>query len=65
VGDEAAASYCVPGHPFTTILFAGACLLVAAATTVRYPADSLIGLGIVAAGVPVYAFWSRRTATDA
>jgi basic amino acid/polyamine antiporter, APA family len=60
VGDAAAEPYRTPGHPFTTVIFAVSCFLVAAATTIRYPADSLIGLGIVLAGVPVYFLWARR-----
>jgi APA family basic amino acid/polyamine antiporter len=47
----------VPGHPVTTVLFAAATLAVVAAIVYEYPANSAIGLGIAAAGVPVYAFW--------
>jgi len=47
----------VPGHPVTTLLFAAATLAVVAAIVYEYPANSAIGLGIAAAGVPVYAFW--------
>jgi hypothetical protein len=47
----------VPGHPVTTLLFAAATLAVVAASVYEYPANSAIGLGIAAAGVPVYAFW--------
>lgn len=54
------AGYRVPGHPFTTAAFVAACWLVVANTIYRYPSNSLIGFGILAAGVPVYFFWSRR-----
>jgi hypothetical protein len=47
----------VPGHPVTTLLFAAATLAVVAAIVYEYPTNSAIGLGIAAAGVPVYAFW--------
>jgi hypothetical protein len=47
----------VPGHPVTTLLFAAATLAVVAAIVYEYPANSAIGLGIAAAGLPVYAFW--------
>jgi basic amino acid/polyamine antiporter, APA family len=47
----------VPGHPVTTLLFAAATLAVVAAIVYEYPANSAIGFGIAAAGVPVYAFW--------
>jgi basic amino acid/polyamine antiporter, APA family len=51
----------MPGHPFTTALFCLACLGVVANTIYRYPENTLIGMGILAAGVPVYYIW-RRTA---
>ncbi len=52
--------YRVPGHPFTTALFVLACWLVVANTIYRYPANSLIGMAILTAGVPVYFLWSSR-----
>jgi hypothetical protein len=50
----------MPGHPVTTLLFAAATLAVVAAIVYEYPVNSAIGLGIAAAGVPVYAFWRWR-----
>ena len=47
-----------PGHPFTTLIFIAACWLVVINTVVRYPSNTLIGMGILAAGVPAYLFWS-------
>jgi APA family basic amino acid/polyamine antiporter len=47
----------VPGHPLTTALFVAACALIVASTVYKYPANSAIGLAIVAAGVPVYFLW--------
>ncbi|HKS27431.1 MAG TPA: amino acid permease [Pyrinomonadaceae bacterium] len=44
----------VPGHPVTTALFVLACALIVAGTVYKYPANSSIGLLIVAAGIPVY-----------
>ncbi len=44
----------------TTLLFAAATLAVVAAIVYEYPANSAIGLGIAAAGVPVYVFWRWR-----
>jgi APA family basic amino acid/polyamine antiporter len=59
---DAVRSFRVPGHPFTTALFAAACALIVAATVYKYPANSAIGLAIVASGVPVYFLWrGRRT----
>ncbi|MBZ5628095.1 MAG: amino acid permease [Acidobacteriia bacterium] len=50
----------VPGHPVTTALFVAACWLVVANTIYRYPRNSLLGMAILAAGVPVYFAWSIR-----
>src|SRR5579862_258734 len=53
-------AYRVPGHPFTTLFFVAACWLVVINTVYTYPANSAIGMGIVAAGIPAYFFWSWR-----
>jgi APA family basic amino acid/polyamine antiporter len=47
----------VPGHPFTTLFFIGACCGVAFSTLYRYPQNSAIGLGIMLTGVPAYLLW--------
>ena len=47
----------IPGHPFTTVLFVLACWLVVINTIYKYPTDSVIGVAIVLAGIPVYFFW--------
>jgi basic amino acid/polyamine antiporter, APA family len=57
--DDGAGHFKVPGHPFTTALFAAACALIVAATVYKYPSDSAVGLLIMAAGVPAYFFWRR------
>ena len=54
---KAQTSFRVPGHPLTTLLFVAACALIVVSTVYKYPANSAIGLGIVAAGVPVYFLW--------
>jgi APA family basic amino acid/polyamine antiporter len=46
-----------PGHPWTTTFFALSCWLVVLATIHRYPGDSVVGLGILALGLPVYRLW--------
>jgi APA family basic amino acid/polyamine antiporter len=61
---EGAAGFRVPGHPFTTALFAAACALIVAATVYQYPANSALGLAILATGVPVYFLWSGRRARE-
>lgn len=47
----------IPGHPLTTILFVIACWLIVVNTIYKYPRDSVIGLLILLAGIPVYFFW--------
>jgi APA family basic amino acid/polyamine antiporter len=54
-----------PGHPLTTIFFVSVCWLVVLATFYHSPGNSLTGLALLLAGVPVYAFWSRRKAARA
>jgi APA family basic amino acid/polyamine antiporter len=53
----------VPGHPWTTAIFVAACWLVVLNTIYRYPSNTLIGIAILAAGVPAYLFWSRKNQT--
>jgi APA family basic amino acid/polyamine antiporter len=55
-------SFEAPGHPFTTALFVTACALVVVATVWNNPGNSLIGYGILAAGVPAFLYWRRANA---
>jgi basic amino acid/polyamine antiporter, APA family len=55
------AGYRVPGHPYTTALFVVSCWLVVINTIYKYPANTLLGMAILALGVPVYAFWAHRS----
>ena len=50
----------VPGHPVTTGLFVAASWLVVVSTIVKYPENTAVGFGILAAGVPVYFLWRRK-----
>jgi APA family basic amino acid/polyamine antiporter len=50
----------VPGHPVTTLLFIAVSWIIVASTIARYPANTAIGFGILAAGVPVYFLWRRQ-----
>jgi APA family basic amino acid/polyamine antiporter len=52
--------YRMPGHPVSTVIFVAICWWVVVNTIYRYPRNSLIGFVLLAAGVPVYWFWSRR-----
>lgn len=53
----------MPGHPFTTAIFCLACWSVAANTVYRFPRDTLLGLAILIAGIPVYYIWKRLSLT--
>ena len=55
-----AAIYRVPGHPYTTAVFVLACAAIVASTIWTYPANSVFGFVILAAGIPVYLYWSRK-----
>lgn len=57
---QAGNGYRVPGHPLTTGLFVAASWLVVINTIYKYPANTLLGLAILALGLSVYAFWARR-----
>lgn len=56
----AAATLRVPGHPVTTAVFCLVCLFIVLNTVYRYPANTLIAVGILLSGVPVYYLWKRR-----
>jgi APA family basic amino acid/polyamine antiporter len=58
--DPDAPGYRVPGHPWTTGAFVAACALVVIGTVARYPANTAVGLGILATGVPVYFLWRGK-----
>ncbi len=49
----------VPGHPYTTALFVLACAAIVVSTFAAYPANSVIGLVILFAGIPVFLLWRR------
>jgi len=55
--------YEVPGHPWTTAGFVAVGAWIVVNTVVKYPVNSAIGLGLLLAGIPVYAFWRRRAST--
>lgn len=62
--DTTSSSFRVPGHPFTTALFCLVCAGVVANTIYTDPPHTLIGMAILATGVPVYYIWRswRKTA---
>jgi APA family basic amino acid/polyamine antiporter len=55
--------YRVPGHPYTTALFVLTCVAIVTSTIVTYPTNSVFGFIILAAGIPVYLYWSRKLRT--
>jgi APA family basic amino acid/polyamine antiporter len=50
----------VPGYPLTPVLFIAAAVAIVLNTVVARPVQALIGLGIVATGVPAYFVWTWR-----
>lgn len=54
------APFRIPGHPWTTLFFIAVCWIVVANLTWKKPEDSLKGLGILAAGIPIFFLWKRR-----
>lgn len=53
----------VPGHPVTTLLFCAACAFIVLNTIYRYPANTLIGVGILLSGIPIFYLWKRQPTT--
>ena len=50
----------VPGYPWTPAIFVLASLYVVASSVLANPRNAIIGAGLIALGVPVYLWWSRR-----
>jgi APA family basic amino acid/polyamine antiporter len=50
----------VPGHPVTTLLFIAVSWLVVVNTIYKYPQNTLIGIGILLAGIPAFLVWRWR-----
>ena len=48
----------VPGHPITTALFIAICWLVVLNTIYRFPGNTLIGIALLLAGIPLYFLWN-------
>jgi APA family basic amino acid/polyamine antiporter len=52
-------AYRVPGFPVVPVVFIVASLVIVAIQIRAVPFDSLLGLGLVLLGLPVYRFWTR------
>jgi APA family basic amino acid/polyamine antiporter len=55
-----APAYRVWGYPAVPVLFIAASAVVVVMQIADVPADSVIGLGMVLVGLPVYLLWSRK-----
>jgi basic amino acid/polyamine antiporter, APA family len=51
------------GYPLVPLVFIAASAIIVVIQIMSVPRDSLIGLGMVAAGLPIYLLWSRRPRT--
>ncbi len=54
----------IPGHPWSTVFFAGVSAAFVINSYVAFPGDSLIGLAIFFSGVPIYFLWRRKVQPD-
>jgi basic amino acid/polyamine antiporter, APA family len=50
----------VPGHPITTLFFISVSWWIVLNTFYKYPKDSLIGLALILAGIPIYFYWTKH-----
>jgi len=55
--------FCVPGYPWVSLLFCAAAIGLVLSTIIERPGGALIGIGLIAAGIPVY-FFFIRSSTD-
>ena len=62
---EAARPFRVPGYPWTPLVFVAVCLVFVGNTLAEKPVESVIGLGILALGLPAFFGWRRRSAAPA
>jgi APA family basic amino acid/polyamine antiporter len=53
--------YSVWGHPWIPGFFAMSAFAIVAYQVAAEPAQSLTGLGLVLAGLPIYHFWARHS----
>ncbi len=61
---ELARPYRVWGYPVVPALFVVASTILVANTLVEKPVESLLGLGLVAIGIPAYLFWRGRAGKE-
>lgn len=63
--EEVASSYCVPGYPWTPLLFILAAAAIVINTMATQPIRAAVGLGVVLLGVPAYLIWRSRITNNA
>jgi APA family basic amino acid/polyamine antiporter len=56
--------YRTPGYPVTPVLFILSAAALVGNTLVSKPVEAAVGLGFLAAGVPVYFLWRKVRSTD-
>jgi APA family basic amino acid/polyamine antiporter len=59
-GAGADSRYRAPFYPVSVVLFCAACVYVVAGAIASNPWNAARGAVLLAAGVPVFLFWSRR-----
>jgi APA family basic amino acid/polyamine antiporter len=50
----------VPGYPWTPAAFVAAAIFVVVSSVVAAPRNAIVGTGLLALGIPVFWYWSRR-----
>ena len=58
--EPASDGFRAPLHPWSTLFFIGACILMVAGTVWNHPVNSGVGFLILAAGVPACLYWLRK-----
>lgn len=58
---ELARPFCVPGFPWLPIIFSVAAVGITVSTVVADPHHTLLGIGLILVGLPVYALFRRQT----
>ena len=53
-------TYRVIGYPFVPVIFLLCSLVLLVITTVNQPKEALLGLGLIATGIPFYWYWRRK-----
>lgn len=58
---ERQGAYLAIGYPWVPGLFVATALVLLAATILKSPRESILGLGIIVLGVPFYRHWARKS----